>query len=190
VLIVLLPALAAAQDPVKSFDQLNTRLKVGDSVRVTDAQGREVKGKITELHDASITLDRDGPTTLRADNVRLVERRSKSVGKAALWGLIIGGGVGLGAALAERGEVVESCPGGGPDPTQCDRSWSGSGDEAFGLVPIAMGIGAGVGAVVRAVLPSGRKEVYRAPGASGSARLSIAPVITPHTKGVSVSFCF
>ena len=43
-LIILLPALAAAQDPVKSFDQLNTRLKIGDTIYVTDAQGREVKG--------------------------------------------------------------------------------------------------------------------------------------------------
>ena len=44
VLIVLVPALSAAQEPVKSFDQLNTRLKVGDTVWVTDAEGRESKG--------------------------------------------------------------------------------------------------------------------------------------------------
>ena len=44
-LIAILPALAAAQEPVKSFDQLNTRLKPGDTVWVTDAQGRESKGR-------------------------------------------------------------------------------------------------------------------------------------------------
>ena len=33
---------AAAQEPVTSFDLLHTRLEVGDTVWVTDAQGREI----------------------------------------------------------------------------------------------------------------------------------------------------
>ena len=36
----------SAQEPVRDFSQLNTRLKPGDTVWVTDAQGREIKGKI------------------------------------------------------------------------------------------------------------------------------------------------
>ena len=43
--LLLLPALAGAQEPVRTFDQLNTRLKVGDSIYVTDAKGREIKGE-------------------------------------------------------------------------------------------------------------------------------------------------
>jgi hypothetical protein len=172
-LIVLLPALAAAQEPVRSFDQLNTRLRVGDRVSVTDTQGREVTGKISELHDASITLDGDAQTVLNAEKVRLVERRTKSVGKAALWGLLIGG-----AAGAAAGAVDSSCSTG-----DC-MSGPGVG-FLFGA-----GFGAGIGAAMRAVLPAGRKEVYRAPGASGSARLSLAPVITPRTKGVALSYSF
>ena len=35
---------SAAQEPVRDFTQLNTRLVPGDTVWVTDAQGREVKG--------------------------------------------------------------------------------------------------------------------------------------------------
>lgn len=45
VLIGLRPALAVAQEPVKAFDQLSTRLVVGDTIFVTDAQGREIKGR-------------------------------------------------------------------------------------------------------------------------------------------------
>ena len=172
-LIVLLPAASAAQEPVKSFHQLNTRVSVGDTVWVTDAQGREIEGKITELHDESITLANGGPTTLQAGNVRVVQRRTKSVGKAALWGLLIGG---IAGAAADA----------------IDSSTGSCGDECyFGLgVALGAGIGAGVGAGVRAALPAGRKEVYRAPGASGSARLSLAPVITPRTKGVAVALTF
>jgi len=170
VLILLLPAISAAQ-PVRSFDQLNTRLKPGDTVYVTDARGREIEGKVTELHDASITLNSDGPTTLQADSVRLVQRRTKSVGKAALWGLLIGGALGAAGDAVDAGNCESDC-------------MTGVG------IALGAGIGAGVGAVVRAVLPAGRKEVYRAPGSSGSARLTLAPVITPHTKGVALSYSF
>jgi hypothetical protein len=171
-LIVVLPALAAAQVPVTSFDQLNTRLKVGDTVWVTDAQGREVKGKITELHDASVTLDGDSQTTLRAADVRLVQRASKSFKKATLWGMVIG----VGASIAVSAAADDG---------------SGEADMAYGLgALLGAGMGAGVGAAVRAALPAGRKEVYRAPGASGSASLSLAPVITPRTKGVAVAYSF
>jgi hypothetical protein len=170
-----MPASAAAQEPVKSFDQLNTRVRVGDVVWVTDAQGRQVTGMIRELHDASLTLDGDGTARYEADRVRLIQRRTKSVGKAALWGLFIGGAAGmLLVVVATPGECVSDCIG---------RGWEiGLGAGACG------GIGAGVGAAVRAALPARRKEVYRAPGASGGARLSVAPVITPRTKGVAVSF--
>ena len=36
---------SAGQEPVTSFDQLNTRLRIGDSVRVIDTQRREFKGR-------------------------------------------------------------------------------------------------------------------------------------------------
>jgi len=42
----LAPPVARAQEPVKTFDQLNTLLKVGDTIRVTDARGREHQGKV------------------------------------------------------------------------------------------------------------------------------------------------
>ena len=43
------PAPCAAQEPVRDFSQLNTRLKPGDTIWVTDAQGREIKGRINSL---------------------------------------------------------------------------------------------------------------------------------------------
>lgn len=169
------PSLAAAQKPVQSFDQLNTRVSVGDTVKVTDVVGREVKGRITDLHDASVVLDYNGETVLRSDTVRLVQRRTKPVGHAALMGLGIGAAAGavLGA-IASAGECTSDCTG---------------GEWAAGL-GLGAGIGAGVGAAVRAALPASWREVYRAPGSSGQARLSVAPVITPHAKGVVVGLSF
>jgi hypothetical protein len=50
-------------------------------------------------------------------------------------------------------------------------------------------IGAGVGALIGAFMPRSR-DVYRAPAGGPAARLSIAPVITPRTKGVALSYSF
>ena len=52
------------------------------------------------------------------------------------------------------------------------------------------GVGTGIGVGVDALIPGRKQVVYRAPGASGSARLSLAPVITPRTKGVAVAYSF
>jgi hypothetical protein len=171
VLVVLLPAFAAAQEPVKSFDQLNTPLKVGETVWVTDTQGREVTGKIRELHDASITIDGDGGATFAAERVREVQhRRHDSVWTGGLIGL--GAGAAFGWLAAGRG-----C---GVDP-EC-LLWEG--------VPGALGMC--IGLIVDALIPGKRVVAYRAAGAPGaaSARLSVSPVLTRSTKGVSVAFSF
>jgi hypothetical protein len=167
VLVVLLPTLSAAQELVKSFDQLNTRLKVGDTVWVTDAQGREVKGKITDLRDASITLNSDGQTTRQAESVRLVQQKRRGI--SMLLGCLIGFGAGVAGGFAFSAAAE-------------------TGDEATGgyLFPP---IGAGVGTLIGAFMPRTR-NLYRAPGASGSARLSLAPVIMPRTKAAAVSYSF
>ena len=180
VFLAFLLTLSAAQDPVQSFDQLNTRLKVGDTIWVTDAQGREIKGKIRDLSPSALTLEGDPAGTLPADTVRLVTvRMGRPVGKGALYGLLAG-------ALA--GAVI-GATGGGDDGGDGGGWYIAIGAGIFG------GIGAGAGAVVGALIPGKPLLVYRAPGAAGlagssQAWVSIAPVITPRTKGVAVSFAF
>ena len=169
------PSSSAAQEPVKSFDQLNTRLKPGDTVWVTDAQGREIKGRMTSFAPDAIGVEANGAQLLRADEVRAVEhRRPDSLANGALIGLGVGFGAGAGLALLVCSE--DEC--------------SGSGATVFVLV--IAGIGTGIGVGVDAMIPGRRQVVYRAPGAAGQAqaRLSIAPAITPRVKGVAVSFAF
>ena len=162
VLIVLLPALDAAQEPVKSFDQLGGVLDVGNKVRVTDSEDREVSGRITALDAKSITIDKAGGTTFSAERVHRVERLKRSKGYGCLIG--IGAGIVGGLVYASSAATAEDAMGGY-------------------LLP---GIGAGVGALVGAFVTRSH-EVYRA---SGSARLSLAPVITPRTKGLAVVYSF
>ena len=170
------PAPCAAQKPVTSFDQLDTRLKPGDTVWITDAQGREVKGNIQALAPEAITLKGDGPTTFVAGDVRLIsERRRDSLANGALIGLAVGG-VGTGLACLAGTE--------GPD-----QDWCLVAALAYG------GIGAAIGVGIDALIPGKKLVAYRAPGTPGSsesrhARFSIAPVITPRAKGAAVSFAF
>jgi hypothetical protein len=167
------PLFAAAQQPVRSFDALNTRLKPGDTVWVTDAQGREIKGRITSLAADSLIVDADGRKTLPATQVRIVEnRRRDSLANGAIIGMVAGFATAAGVIIADC--TNDTCPAGG-------------------IVIYALlfgGVGAGVGVGVDAAIPGRRQVVYRAPSSGPSARLSIAPFITPRTKGVAVAFSF
>ena len=191
--VLMAAAPASAQEPVWSFDQLNTRLKPGDTVRVIDPGGVETTGRVLELHPSSLVIDTGGPRAYAAGDVRAVlERRGKPLGKAALWGTVAGAGVGVALALAYPVEdpPAPSCPPapgppcGGGQPATTHVSWS--------IVPLTAALGAGVGTMMGALLPARWREVYRAPRTPGSpqARLSISPVVTPRAKGVAVSFAF
>jgi len=168
IVLLILPAPAAAQEPVKSFDQLNSRLQVGETVWVIDAQGRETNGRIVELHDSSITLDDPVRKAIPADRVREIRHRRPD----SKWtGALIGFGAG-----AVYGYVTE-----GHD--------CGGDAECLAYPGLYGGLGMLIGAVVDGLIPGKKVAVYRAQGAA-SARLSIAPFVTPRAKGVAVSFAF
>jgi hypothetical protein len=169
--VLCLPGFAAAQGTVKTFDQLNTRIKIGDTVRVTDTEGREVKGELVELRDTLIAVDSDGVTTFEAHRVRLIQNDTKSSRGPLLFGMIIGGVIGGVVGAAHHAD-------------------EGLGSVWWGCAAIGLGIGAAGGAIVGAARPAKWEEVYRAPAASVTARVSIAPMITPRAKGVVLSFSF
>jgi hypothetical protein len=165
-------ALAAAQEPVRDFTQLNTRLKPGDTVWVSDAQGREIAGKIQALTPDALTLRGDGARSFAARDVSLIrQRQPDGIWNGALIGLGIGGGLAAAGCIAEKDYTDSFCPG-------------------YILLYPAMGMGIAV--AIDALIPGKKILAYRAPGPAGgnAARLSIAPVITPRAKGVAVSFAF
>ena len=172
----LTPAAATAQEPVTSFDRLNTRLKAGDTVWVTDAQGREVTGKVRDLSATSLLLDAGGaPQDFQAARVGTIRMQpGDSVRNGVLWGALAGLVGGL---------------------VSCAASPDCAGDEAAAGMATGLGIvgaaaGAGIGAAVDAAIKGPTLVVYRAPGGPASARLSVAPLNTPRAKGVAVAFAF
>jgi hypothetical protein len=178
-IVLIAPALAVAQEPVTSFEQLRMRLKPGDRVWVTDAKGREVEGRIQRVWADALTVDTDPSTTFPARDVSLIrEARPDSLWNGTLIGLGVGGGLASAWCLAAAAADSPSVSAG----VECAE-----GFIVFG------GLGTLLGLVIDAAAPGKGLVVYRAPGASGApghARLSIAPVITPRTKGVALSFSF
>jgi hypothetical protein len=189
-----LSPLAAAQEPGIAFDQLHRWLKPGDTVWLTDAQGREIKGAIRDIRPSSLVIEADGLKTFRAADVRqLVERGTRSMKKCLLWGLAGGTGAGVIAAFATRGPMSTTwCVGIAPEGVPCSPMRTGLGDEAYLLIPAGAGVGLAIGAVFASDAVGPKRVIYRAPGASGQAqaRVSIAPVVTPRHKAVAVSFTF
>ena len=169
-------ALAAAQQPVRPFDRLDTRLKPGDSVWVTGADNRELKGRIGAITAEALTLEGGSSHVFRASDVRVVRRRAP--GRRTDIGMAIGALAGLGGGIAACAAYPKD------DPLRGDACLM-----SIGLLWIP---GLGAGALVGAVIPGKKVVVYRAPAPGGAptARLSIAPVVTPRTKGVAVSFAF
>ena len=191
-LLGLAPALAAAQDAGIAFDQLRRWLKPGDTVWLTDTGGREIKGAIQNIEPSSLVLEADGMKTFHAADVRqLVERGTRSMKKCLLWGLAGGTGAGVIAALATRGPMSTTwCVGIAPEGVPCSPMRTGLGDEAYLLIPAGAGMGLAVGAVFASHAAGPKRVIYRAPGASPGARVSVAPVVTPRHKAVAVSFTF
>jgi hypothetical protein len=139
VLLIGLPAAARAQELAGSFDQLRVLVKSGDTVRVTDGNGREARGAIVDLSASALSLRVDGErrTFLERDIATIHQRRNDSLANGARWGFVVGAGLGVlaGAVIASEYE---------------------NGGTAF--IPLLAltygGLGAGVGAGIDAMHPS------------------------------------
>jgi hypothetical protein len=172
------PAPCAAQKPVTSFDQLTTRLKPGDTVWVTDARGREVKGTIESLGPDGISLDAVSGVPIAASDARAIRTRRDLATVIGTWtGFAAGGGY----AVSRWASDAAGCS---TEPGMCVIA-------VLGYAGIGALVGAGIGWGIDAARDS-KREVYRAPGTSRSpqSRVLIAPVVTPRAKGVAVSFAY
>ena len=134
---------ASAQELAGTFDQLRVLVKAGDRIRVVDTSGQDIRGTIADLGLSSLTLVSDGTRRdfAERDINTISQRRPDSLANGALWGLAIGGGLGLLGGLALSGA-------------------DGSSAAIIPVITLAYGgIGAGVGAGVDALI-SAERVIY------------------------------
>lgn len=167
-----IPATAGGQAPVQSFDQLERVLKVGQRVVVTDAEGRETKGKVQDLTSGQLVVQASDTRTFREPDVLKIRRASvHGVRNGILAGLGIGAAVGVAGFAATYH----------------------SGDDAVYYWAyigtwLSPAVGAGVGAIAGRAW--GNETVYIAPARTGAARVTVSPLLAKRATGLSVSVRF
>ena len=159
----------------ESFDQLRTLVAVGNTVKVADDRGREVRGVITGL-STSLTLVVDArELQLEAAEIRRIERAGDSLKNGALKG--------FGQGLLWYGSIMgTACLLSGCRATA--HEWL----EIAGVAGVFGGIGAGVGIAVDAMVP-GWQVVYR-PHVNRSSHFSLSPDIRGRSPGVRLAWRF
>jgi hypothetical protein len=131
---VVRPTIVCAQTVATSFEQLRFNIKAGDTLRVRDASGQEMTGKLVDLSQQSLALAVHG---VRRDLSELevvqISRGGRHLKAGILWGLGVGAGIGL---AADVDCIKSSCF--GPQPPDATLFYSGVG----------VAIGAGIGAAI------------------------------------------
>ena len=161
-------SVAVAQE---SFTDLQSKMKTGDQVSVTDDSGNQVRGTVEHI-GSTIRLSIGAATReWTPQQVREIRRRGDSV----MNGLKIGVWAG-GAAGAVLGLGVASIL----------QNEGGDAAGAFvGLTAMGVGIGAGIGVGLDAAI-RGSTVVYRRPARS----VSVGPLLSPSAQGVRVALHF
>jgi hypothetical protein len=160
---------AFAQTSGGSSTNLEATLRPGMTVWITVAGKREEKARIVGVSGDVVTAaaGNDIRRLRTTDITRVRARHSDSVINGAL--------IGAGAAVAS-----------GLFLCTLTEPWENCRDDVGPIARIGA-IGAGAGIAVDALI-RGRRTIYEA--AHGSVRMFAAPLITPHTRGVQVSFSF
>ncbi len=139
------------------------------TVWITDASGREEKGRIVDVTGGIVTTSAGGDARRMraADITRVRVRHSDSVLNGALIGA--GAAIASGLALCRMTEPWENCR-----------------DDVGPMLRIGA-VGAGVGIAIDALI-RGRRTIYEARQAS--TRLRLTPIVDRHAGGLYVSLSF
>lgn len=173
--LILSPLPANAQTVAQTFDELQSILRIGDAVQVTDSGGETVQGRIAGVSTNSISVTVDGrQRDVPEATIREIRRR-----RADPWwnGVLIGTaiGVGVGAVTKERNCGSTDCGEGGLiDP----------GLYVFGAV-----IGAGTGALADHLI-SKFDTLFSNPPITSARSVRFSAILWKGTKGLQMSVMF
>jgi hypothetical protein len=164
---VAVPAVAAAQPPARTFDELAKRLGRADEVWITDAGGKESKSTVVTIGSSTLTVNtKHGPLDLQAaDIVRVRQKQPDPIWNGILIGVVSGAAYPL-WYFSKGYETGESLK------------------ENVEGVLMAGAIGGCIGAWIDSRV-RGRRIIYERP--ARSARFTIAPALSRRALGVSVA---
>ena len=158
--------------PNVTFEELPSHIRAGQTIYVTDPQGREIKGQLVRLSAASMTLRGEhGEREFARAEIHQVARHGDSVANGTAIGMGVLGGWGLVGALRTD------------DGVSCADVFGLGGCAA--LVGMTAAMGAGIGALIDYSI-KGRTTVYQ----SAPQRISVSPFMHPRGGGVRLMVRF
>jgi len=164
--------MALGQTSANSSVELTDYISAGDQVRITDNQGRIIKGKIEQISPDSLML-KGRSTALSGSAIRQIQKRRKD----PWWnGLLVGGIVGTVSGLL----IAKS---------QCTNDSECGAIAMVVFVPAGAAIGMVTGAVIdRSV--SKYDTVFTGRVASSQSGFQVSPIISQSQRGLSLSITF
>lgn len=163
---------ARAQTPA---DDIRSRVKEGQEVVVTDAQGREVSGRIRDLSGDRLRLEKRKTTTdIPFADVIKIDRPRDGLGNGAGTGFMVGAGLGLLAIVMEDNRACD--PTAFFDCSNINAAGYTVGTLFFGGLGSAIGVG--IDALIRR-----DPQLYR----RGGPRVTLAPALNRGSRGVALS---
>jgi hypothetical protein len=148
---------------------LSPQSSVGKRVRVTKVGDGQLTGDLMSLTASEVVVRRNNRVeSIPLNEVRKVEKVSHHERLGALIGSAFAGLMWI--DIARTRDTCADCEDG---PL-----------AAAMMTPVAIGAGAGIGAIVNAATRN-RHLLYAAPGASSAVR--VAPIVSPHGAGVGIT---
>ena len=168
------PTVAVAQDVAGAFAELQGRVKPHEHVVVTDESRREIKGEISGVSSASLTLDTNRDRRVFAEHeVRTIARRDSVVN-----GMLIGLGAGAVTAWAFTRKL---CGPAGYDP-ECSAIAGAVGTVIF------LPSGAVAGALIDRFIPNA--TIFRSVSGTSKVAIGVSPLLSRTTRGGAISIAF
>jgi hypothetical protein len=176
-LLVLAPRLVFAQEPAHSLQELQSRVRIGDTIRIFDIAGKQTQGKFDGLAGSSLRIQVKGITReFREPLIRQIDLKyADPLSDGLRKGAIIGAAAGI-----VFGFVVVAAEG-------CESSSCRMGAGA-----VSGAIGAGVGAASGALSDSIKQRyttVFSPPRTTAN-RWGISPVLSWEWQGVKIAIHF
>jgi len=184
-LLLVTPRDASGQVVATSFEELRSLVKSGDTIYVTEANGRKTKATLGELSPSSLELlvRKTGPDGRDAlvPQKRLAEPDVRQIqierGDSVLNGTLIGLAVVGGPWLLACNPATDWC-------------YYNDGTNLFrGLALITSGIAAGIGALIDAGIRERVLVYYQAPGRQTQG-VHLSPFVSKSAAGVQMSLRF
>jgi hypothetical protein len=184
-LVFVAPHQANAQVVATSFEDLRPLVKSGDTIDVTEANGRKTRARLGELTQSSLEIlvrktGPDGRETFVPQS-RLAERDVRQIqiirGDSVLNGTLIGLAVVGGPWLLACNPATDWC-------------YYNDGANLYRVIAlITSGIGAGIGALIDAGIRE-RVLVYYQPPTRGSSGIGVSPFASKSAAGMQLTWRF